>query len=71
MIENPDIDRLKDAGIIVFTKCYIVIDSIYNCSILRSYESFEPGWWNKMILENKMSGKPMDQVINSSHFLYI
>jgi hypothetical protein len=63
MTQHPDINPSNDARLTVFTNCYIVIDSIYICSIVSSYELSEPGWWNKLILENKISGKPTDQAL--------
>jgi hypothetical protein len=46
MIKHPDIKQ-DDSRIAVFTKCYIVIDSIYICSIVRSYELSGPDWWDR------------------------
>ena len=40
----------------VFTNCYIVLDGIYVCLVVRTYEICEPDWWSKMAQENKVAG---------------
>jgi hypothetical protein len=40
--EQPGINTSKDARVTVFTNCYIVLDSIYVCLIVRAYEIPEP-----------------------------
>ena len=54
--EHPDITASNDARITVFTNCYIVLDGIYVCLVVRSYEICEPDWWSKMAQENKVAG---------------
>ena len=58
LIEHPYINALKDARAIVFTNCYVVVDSIYVCLVVRSYELFEAEWWSKLRHENKIAGGP-------------
>ena len=60
MKKRPDIQQ-HDARIAVFTKCYIVIDSIYICSIVRSYELSEPDWWDRYKDEDKIANRPPDE----------
>jgi hypothetical protein len=56
--KHPDINTSKDARVTVFTNSYIVLDSIYVCLIVRSYEIGEPDWWSKLVQENKLAVKP-------------
>ena len=53
--DHPDIDASNDARVTVFSHCYLVIDSIYVCLVVRSYEACEPDWWDKMAKDKKIS----------------
>ena len=62
--EHRGINTSKDARVTVFTKCYIVLDSIYVCLIVRAYEIPEPDWWDKLVQENKSIGKPSIEALS-------
>jgi hypothetical protein len=63
LIEHPYINALKDARATVFTNCYVVVDSIYVCLVVRSYELFEAEWWSKLRHENKIAGGPTNEAL--------
>jgi hypothetical protein len=58
MKEHHDINASNDARITVFTNCYIVLDGIYICLVVRSYEICELDWWSKLVQENKVASEP-------------
>jgi hypothetical protein len=61
MTQHPELNALKDARLTVFTNCYLVIDSVYVCLIVRSYELFDNKWWSKLRSENKISRRPSSE----------
>ncbi|MGB7952481.1 MAG: hypothetical protein WCF23_00750 [Candidatus Nitrosopolaris sp.] len=62
--EHPGINSSKDTRVTVFTNSYIVLDSIYVCLIVRSYEIAEPDWWSKLVQENKLTDKPSIEALS-------
>jgi hypothetical protein len=46
----PSFDREKDARITVFTNCILVLDGVFICFRVRSYDLEEDDWWKKMNL---------------------
>jgi hypothetical protein len=48
MDEYPNLDRIKDSRITVFTNCIVALDGVYICFIVRSFELWDDRWWKKM-----------------------
>src|SRR6188472_1559026 len=48
MDKYPNFDRIKDSRITIFTNCIVVLDGVYICFIVRSFELRDDKWWKKI-----------------------
>jgi hypothetical protein len=52
---HHNFDKIRDSRITTFTNCIVVLDGVYICFLVRTFELWEDEWWKKM--KDNMNGK--------------